>query len=303
MAGELRWILLGLSALLLLGILWWGARRSRQAPGNAQLRESSTSAYIPPEPSPTVGDAQRWGVSPLEPLSIRTADFEPVSMTDMSMTATRDPVEVDEPLAVDSKYTSLKPASAPATAAAPGSGTPSIEPPSAHESTDTLRTADASTAAAAPSAAAAPASAPTASEAQRIVTIRVSAAGDLRWWGGAEVISALEKHGLQYGRYKVFHRKHDDGRTLFCAASLVEPGTFDLPTMPEQEFRGLTLFAVLPGPIDAVETVDTLILTADAIARTLAGTVQDSQGAPLNAERIILMRDDAARFQASLAIH
>jgi FtsZ-interacting cell division protein ZipA len=73
--------------------------------------------------------------------------------------------------------------------------------------------------------------------------------------------------------------------------------------MPEQEFRGLTLFAVLPGPIDAVETIDTLILTADAIARTLAGTVQDSQGAPLNAERIILMRDDAARFQASLAIH
>src|SRR5271168_3208481 len=46
MAAELRWILLGLSLVLLAGIWWWGARRSAQAPGNAQLRETTPA----PEP-------------------------------------------------------------------------------------------------------------------------------------------------------------------------------------------------------------------------------------------------------------
>ncbi len=41
-------------------------------------------------------------------------------------------------------------------------------------------------------------------------------------------MAALELHGLAFGRYQVFHRKHSDGRSLFCVASLIEPGTFDL---------------------------------------------------------------------------
>src|SRR5271154_923718 len=104
MAAELRWILLGLSLVLLAGIWWWGARRSAQAPGNAQLRETTPA----PEPlrreeprreeprreeqprhematedaarerePPAAPQTREW-VSPLEPLSIRTGDFERV---------------------------------------------------------------------------------------------------------------------------------------------------------------------------------------------------------------------------------
>ena len=51
--------------------------------------------------------------------------------------------------------------------------------------------------------------------------------GDARW-SGAALMAALELHGLAYGRYSVFHRKHSDGRSIFCVASLVEPGTFDV---------------------------------------------------------------------------
>jgi cell division protein ZipA len=99
----------------------------------------------------------------------------------------------------------------------------------------------------------------------------------------------------------VFHRKHNDGRTLFCAASLVEPGTFDIARMPEEEYRGLTLFAVLPGPADALETLDTLIATAADLADTLQGAVQDATGAPLSSQRAEALREDVARFQESLS--
>src|ERR1700723_2239637 len=173
MAAELRWILLALSLVLLAGIWWWGKRRSSQAPGDAQLPESTERS------------------------------------------------------------------------------------------------------------AAAPAQTPNASEQQKIVTVRVCAPGEVRW-SGATLLSALELHGLAYGRYQVFHRRHVDGRSLFCVASLIEPGTFDVARMSAEEFRGITLFAVLPGPVEPLLTVDELLGAARGLAQELSGMVQDNKGMPLS---------------------
>src|ERR1700693_2769397 len=107
MAAELRFILAALSALLLAGILWWGARRPRQAAGNAELRESTmsssttpvrTAAPVDDEPDSTEpprghDGSREWGVSPLEPLSIRTAQFESVQLADLPMMAHADPLD------------------------------------------------------------------------------------------------------------------------------------------------------------------------------------------------------------------
>src|SRR5882757_3870360 len=107
LAAELRFILATLSALLLAGIWWWGARRSRQAAGNAELRESTmsssttpvrTAAPVDEEPDPEEpprghDGSREWGVSPLEPLSIRTARFESVQLADLPMTAHADPLD------------------------------------------------------------------------------------------------------------------------------------------------------------------------------------------------------------------
>jgi len=98
-------------------------------------------------------------------------------------------------------------------------------------------------------------------------------------------MAALEEHGLAHGRYQVFHRRHSDGRTVFCAASLIEPGTFDIARMPEEEFRGLTLFAVLPGPVEPVQTLELMIATAAGLAQCLHGVVQDSKGVTLSQQR------------------
>jgi cell division protein ZipA len=145
----------------------------------------------------------------------------------------------------------------------------------------------------------APLQAPNASEQQKIVTLRVCAAGESRW-SGATLLSALELHGLAYGRHQVFHRRHVDGRSLFCVASLIEPGTFDVARMSSEEFRGVTLFAVLPGPLEPLLTIDELLGAARGLAQELSGMVQDHKGVPLSPQRAAALRDDVARFQAAL---
>jgi cell division protein ZipA len=278
MAAELRWILLALSLVLLAGIWWWGRQRSSQAPGDAQLREI-TPTIEPLRPEPAAREAQPqtdWGVPPFEPLSIRTQDYERVPILDGPMMVSADPAPV---LASSAPATSMNVAP---TAAAPVPGrVPTLLPESAERS------------------APAPAQAPNASEQQKIVTVRVCAPGEVRW-SGAMLLSALELHGLAYGRYQVFHRRHVDGRSLFCVASLIEPGAFDIARMPAEEFRGITLFAVLPGPVEPLLTVDELLGAARGLAQELSGMVQDHKGMPLSPQRAAALRDDVARFQASL---
>jgi cell division protein ZipA len=257
MAAELRWILLGLSLLLLAGIWWWGSRRSRQAPGDAQLREVGP----PPEAPVESMEAQPrdWGVSPLEPLSIRTEEYASVPVLDGPMMVDAAPAPVLSPVP-DPPQSPVIPGRVP-----------------------TLR----------------PEPAPNAAEQQKIITVRVCAPGEVRW-SGTTLLSALELHGLAYGRYQVFHRRHVDGRSLFCVASMVEPGTFDVARMASEEFRGVTLFAVLPGPVEPLLTVDELLSAARGLAQELAGMVQDSKGVPLSPQRAAALRDDVARFQAAL---
>jgi cell division protein ZipA len=284
LAAELRWILLGLGVALLAGIWWWTARRSGQAPGDSALREptpapppdsryaDSDDDEMTPEPQP-----RDWGVPPFEPLNIRTADFDRVPA-------------LDGPMLVDADLE-------PASAASPASTTSSTFTTSPISTTSPGSATDNSERFA-PAAPVAPA-APSGAEQQKIVTIRVCAVGEARW-SGVQLMAALELHGLAFGRYQVFHRKHVDGRSLFCVASLIEPGTFDVAVMAEQEFRGVTLFAVLPGPVNPLETMDELYGTARGLAEELSGMVQDGKGMPLSPQRAAALREDVARFQASL---
>jgi cell division protein ZipA len=313
LAAELRWILAALSALLLAGILWWGRRRSRQAPGNAELRESTAGSPAGSQAAPgraaepiaheqdsthprIPAETRDWGVPPFEPLSIRTADFEQVHIVDLPMTAHVDSAEETLDLGVFEREIDT---SKDSTLQAEEVESAATWPPAA---TTTQAAAGASVAPA--SSESAPATTPQAAnagETQRIITVRVCAAGESRW-AGTDLMAALENHGLAYGRYHVFHRKHTDGRTLFCAASMVEPGTFDIAQMPHEQYRGLTLFAVLPGPAVPLQTLDALIETAGQLAEVLHGTVQDSKGMPLSLQRAVALREEVARFQASLSM-
>lgn len=288
MAAELRWILLALSLVLLAGIWWWGRRRSSQAPGDAQLREITPNVEVQrPEaapretkPEPKSETESEWGVPPFEPLSIHTQDYDRVPVLDGPMMVNADPAPVLMPAAAPLSAATPACNAAPAPVVALGR-VPTLLPEISDRSMP------------------APAQAANASEQQKIITVRVCAPGEARW-SGATLLSALELHGLAYGRYQVFHRRHVDGRSLFCVASLIEPGTFDVARMVSEEFRGVTLFAVLPGPVEPLLTVDELLGAARGLAQELSGMVQDHKGMPLSPQRAAALRDDVARFQASL---
>ena len=318
MASELRWILLAIGLPVLAAIWWWTSRRSRQGTDKPELREVAQPAERPDEAMHSVrrDEPSDWGVPPFEPLSIRTADFDELQALDHPpMTAHPEPFTEQGTLGEGAagepeEYESGEPEEfevklVPSAASAPTPQRPAT----------VVRSQAPAVSVPAPSAAASSASVhnetantgnrpqlPNAAETQRIVTLRVCALDETRW-SGMTLLAALNDHGLAHGRYQVFHRKHSDGRTLFCAASLVEPGTFNLAQMPSEEYRGVTLFAVLPGPIDAVQTVDALIDTADALAQTLNGELQDSKGRSLTPDAADALRDDVERFQTLLAMH
>jgi cell division protein ZipA len=314
--------------MLAIGAIWlWSVRRSSQAPGNAELRESSV-VPVPSTPAaeashaekraaagearpsaaeraPTVERAE-WGISPLEPLTVRTvaplsiraADFDDVPEMELPMLAHPDPLDVTQDLGTvraGSAVPSMQPGGAahiPTLASPTISAQPLVAPPQStlpprpRSSPESSDRADA----------AAPANS---SERQKIVALRVCAVGEARW-SGAALMSTLEQHGLAYGRYQVYHRKHIDGRSVFCVASLIEPGTFDAARMAEDQFRGVSMFAVLPGPLEPLQTVDALFATARNLAKELSGTVQDAKGIPFSPQRVAALREDVARFQAQL---
>jgi cell division protein ZipA len=292
--AELRWILAGVGVVAIAAIWWWSSRRSGQAPGQAELRESSVvplqsvaAAEVRDTPSeprerPPIRDRS---ISPLEPLSIHTSDFEPVlDLPTVDIDLPHEVGSLEEEDYIESSLSELdadaEDAAGPVREDAPTAAEPAAwEPPLS--------------AAAAP--AQAPLDLPPAAERQKIVTLRVCAVGDGRW-SGRDLTSALEGHGLAYGRYQVYHRKHVDGRSIFCVASLIEPGTFDAANMADEEFRGVSMFAVLPGPLEPLQAIDALLNTARELARDLSGTVQDGNGMPFSPQRIAALREDVARF-------
>jgi FtsZ-interacting cell division protein ZipA len=125
---------------------------------------------------------------------------------------------------------------------------------------------------------------------RRIVALRlVSGAGE-RFQGRA-VRLALAAEGFVLGKFDIFHKPGPDSRAILSAASLTKPGTFSLGTMDAQRYGGLSLFAVLPGPLAPVATFDELLTTARSLNDRLRGALQDERGEPLTPVRSASIRE------------
>lgn len=113
---------------------------------------------------------------------------------------------------------------------------------------------------------------------------------------GKELLSLLQSERLQYGKFNIFHRLHDSG-TVFSVASMVEPGTFDPPSMAEQQFPGITLFMLLPGPLDGLVAYDQMLSCAQRLAHAAGGILQDERGSKLTAQTMERLREEVLDFQ------
>jgi cell division protein ZipA len=124
---------------------------------------------------------------------------------------------------------------------------------------------------------------------RRIISVRIAALSHERL-SGRVVRLALGACGFEHGRFGIFHQPGADGRALLSAANLSKPGIFDLPNMDFQRFSGLSLFAVLPGPLPPGAALDHLLDTAQDLAERLRARLQDEQGLPLGAEQLETLR-------------
>ena len=136
---------------------------------------------------------------------------------------------------------------------------------------------------------------------QKIVTLRI-VGHNKKPFQGDELILSMRGIGLRHGKFGIFHRYdgNDENRTIFSAASLVEPGSFDLANIKEQQIPGISLFLVLPGPVDGVEAFDLMMAAARALAQTLDGELLDESGSTLSIQRERYLREEIIQFQLSV---
>lgn len=138
---------------------------------------------------------------------------------------------------------------------------------------------------------------------QKIVTLRI-VAGDKEPFAGDELVLSLRGIGMRHGRFGIFHRYdgNDEDRVIFSAASLVEPGSFDLENIKEQKIPGISLFMVLPGPIDGAEAFDLMMAASRTLTQSLNAELLDESGSTLSIQRERYLREEIIQFQHGILV-
>ena len=138
---------------------------------------------------------------------------------------------------------------------------------------------------------------------QKIVTLRL-VGRDGASFRGDELILSLRGIGMRHGKFGIFHRFEgsNEDRTIFSAASLIEPGSFDLSNIKEQELPGISLFLILPGPVEGAESFDLMMATARTLAQSLDAELLDETGSTLSIQRERYMREEIIQFEHSIKV-
>jgi len=139
--------------------------------------------------------------------------------------------------------------------------------------------------------------------AQKIVAIRV-VSGEHKLMPGDELVLSLRGIGMRHGKFGIFHRYegNDESKVIFSAASLIEPGSFDLENIREQKYPGVSLFMILPGPIDGAEAFDLMIVAGRALAKTMNAELLDETGSTLSIQRQRYLREEIIQYQHGMSV-
>jgi cell division protein ZipA len=280
--SELRWSLLILGVAFFAGLTLWELRRPRQAREREAPPPEPTRPREPPLQLPEIHalESLRGGPLPVVEL-LEDIDSFPVleaaapAAPAAAATAPEEPgvpEEVEYELgAQPAEVPTVEPPEAPAHSSAPD----------AHDVLPEL-----------PAAPAPRVEWPSDPE-RRIVALRLVAPQPERF-AGRSLRQALAAEGFVLGRFAIFHKADETQRAILSAASLTRPGTFDAQTMDSQHFGGLSLFAVLPGPLSPPQVFEELVTTARNLNDRLCGVLQDEGGTPLTPARIAILREDLA---------
>jgi cell division protein ZipA len=117
---------------------------------------------------------------------------------------------------------------------------------------------------------------------EKIVTLIIARSNGVAM-PGPRIHHALEVSGLQFGPMQIYHRKHD-GKRVFSTASLLKPG-FLIPDEADGfSTMALSMFMVLPGPMQGGAALDDMLATARKLAGYLEAEVYDDRRQVLSRE-------------------
>ncbi|MCP1726955.1 cell division protein ZipA [Natronospira proteinivora] len=137
-------------------------------------------------------------------------------------------------------------------------------------------------------------------ESQKIIAMHVMAR-DEDGMAGERLRQVLETAGTRHGQYNIFHRSERDAlgqpKLLLSVANMMEPGYFELETMDEEYFRGISLFAVLPGPLPGVKTFHEMLSLAQTVAEEVNGEVCDEARNPFSRQRATYVEEEITEFE------
>jgi cell division protein ZipA len=138
---------------------------------------------------------------------------------------------------------------------------------------------------------------------QKVVTLRIVARNHGSF-AGDELALSLRGIGLRHGKFGIFHQYEgsDEDKVIFSAASLVEPGSFDMANLKEQKIPGISLFMVVPGPVDGSQAFDLMTAAARTLANSLDAELLDESGSTLSIQRERYLREEIIQFQHSVQL-
>ena len=138
---------------------------------------------------------------------------------------------------------------------------------------------------------------------QKIVTLRL-VASDKGAFQGEELVLNLRSIGMRYGKFGIYHYYEDlaEDDVIFSVANLVEPGTFDLSNIKEQQIPGISIFIVLPGPMDGVKAFDLMMTMARSLGQALNAELLDESGSTLSIQRERYLREEIIRYQHGIMV-
>ena len=257
---ELRWVLLGLGLLVVLGVFLGGLIKPRSEPSDPP--RSDPEAW-PEEPRTSVPATE-----PVQPQGGFAGGFEEggcspeVAVGDTRSDSDAD-WQLDEPRPDEPQADERQP------------DEPQPDEPQAATGAD------------APAA-----------DTERVVSLRLIP-GEGGRLDAERTVRALREAGLQHGPYGIFHYCEDRNvpESGFSVANLVEPGSFDLSNIAGTTLPGITFFMVLPGSRDPVERFDKMIGIAHDFCQSLDARLLDESANSWSIQRERHLREELIEYR------
>jgi len=137
----------------------------------------------------------------------------------------------------------------------------------------------------------------------KIIAINV-VAGEGCEFAGRELWEFLLAAGLRHDKMKIlskFEANRTDGQPVFRVANIVNPGTFDAESIDDFSTPGISMFMLLPAPINNLLAFEQMLAVARRLAEALDGQLLDSNRQEMTAQGVEQARRRIREFDMKAA--